>query len=139
MAPTALDKLPTWLRQLTSYALLGCIAVGVDVLVYEVLTDALGIYPLVSNVVSASVGITTSFFLNRRFTFKVTDRPGRRYLMFFAVGMTGMLVQETVIWALLAYATASNLLAKLVAVVTAGLMQFLLNKTVSFRELPDRV
>lgn len=133
------DKLPTWFRQLTSYALLGCIAVGVDVLVYEVLTDVFGLYPLVSNVASASVGITTSFFLNRRFTFKVTDRPGRRYLMFLTVGTTGMLVQEVIIWALLAHTMASNLVAKLIAVVSAGILQFLLNRGVTFRELFDEV
>lgn len=139
MAPATSDKLPTWLRQLISYALFGCIAVGVDVLVYEALTDVLGLYPLVSNVASASVGITTSFFLNRRFTFKASDRPGRRYLMFLAVGTTGMLVQEVIIWALLVHTTASNLAAKLVAVVSAGILQFLLNRGVTFGRLFDKV
>lgn len=138
MVPPVSGKLPAWLRQLTSYALLGCIAVGVDVLVYETLTDALGIYPLVSNVASASVGITTSFFLNRRFTFRVTNRPGRRYLMFLAVGTTGMLVQEVIIWALLAHAMVGNLVAKLIAVVSAGVLQFLLNRGVTFGESFDR-
>lgn len=138
MVPPVSGKLPAWLRQLISYALLGCIAVGVDVLVYETLTDALGIYPLVSNVASASVGITTSFFLNRRFTFRVTNRPGRRYLMFLAVGTTGMLVQEIIIWALLAHAMVGNLVAKLIAVVSAGVLQFLLNRGVTFGESFDR-
>lgn len=138
MAQPLPDKAPAWLKQLVSYALLGCVAAGVDILVYEGLTDALGIDPLVSNVVSASAGITISFFLNRRFTFKVKDRPGRRYLTFFAIGLTGMCVQELLIWVALTYFAATHLIAKLVAVMTAGLMQLVLNKTISFRELPEK-
>ena len=138
MAQLLSNQTPTWLRQLVSYALLGCVAAGVDILVYEGLADALGVNPLVSNVVSASVGITISFFLNRRFTFKVKDRPGRRYLTFFAIGLTGMCVQELLIWVALTFFAATHLIAKLVAVMTAGLMQFILNKTISVRELPER-
>ena len=38
----------------------------------------------------------------------------------------------------LTFFAATHLIAKLVAVMTAGLMQFVLNKTISFRELPEK-
>ncbi len=91
--------------------------------------------PLIANVVSVTVGLSLSFFLNRQHTFHVTDRPARRYAVFICVGLCGMCVQELVIAALTAHALFSTpLVSKLVALVSAGLMQFFLNRSVTFRQ-----
>lgn len=124
-------------RQLVSYALFGCVCSAVDMLVFLALTSLGGLEPLVANVVSVAVGLTLSFFLNRQHTFHVTDRPLRRYAVFICVGVCGMCVQELVIAALTARAAAplsTPFVAKLVALVTAGLMQFVLNRSVTFRQ-----
>ena len=124
-------------RQLVSYALFGCVCSAVDMLVFLALTSVGGLEPLVANVVSVAVGLTLSFFLNRQHTFHVTDRPLRRYAVFICVGVCGMCVQELVIAALTARAAAPLSLpfvAKLVALVTAGLLQFVLNRSVTFRQ-----
>lgn len=124
-------------RQLVSYALFGCVCSAADMLVFLALTSAAGIDPLVANVTSVTIGLTLSFFLNRRHTFHVTDRPARRYAVFICVGLCGMFVQELVIAALATHAAApfsTPLVEKLVALVTAGLLQFFLNRTVTFRQ-----
>jgi putative flippase GtrA len=93
--------------------------------------------PLIANVVSVTVGLSLSFFLNRQHTFHVTDRPARRYAVFVCVGLCGMCVQELVIAALAAHAAplfSTPLVSKLVALVSAGLMQFFLNRSVTFRQ-----
>lgn len=123
-------------RQLVSYALFGCVCSGVDMLVFLALTSLGGVGPLVANVASVAAGLTLSFILNRRHTFHVTDSPVRRYAVFICVGLCGMLVQELVIAALTAHAAAplsTPPVAKLAALVTAGLMQFALNRSVTFR------
>ncbi len=123
------------LRQLISYALFGCVCSTVDMLVFLALTSASGWNPLAANVASVTAGLTLSFFLNRRHTFHVTDRPARRYMVFIGVGLCGMGVQELVIGAFTNCAPApfsTSLVAKLVALVSAGLMQFLLNRRVTF-------
>ncbi len=124
-------------RQLVSYALFGCVCSAVDMLVFLALTTWVGWEPLIANVSSVAVGLTLSFFLNRRYTFHVTDRPARRYVVFICVGLCGMCVQELVIAVLTTYAAAPfsvSFVAKLVALVTAGLMQFVLNRSVTFRQ-----
>ena len=137
-------------RQLVSYALFGCVCSAVDMLVFLALTSLGGLEPLVANVVSVAVGLTLSFFLNRQHTFHVTDRPAgpglrrfrtdrpaRRYAVFICVGACGMCVQELVIAALAAHAGmpfSLPFVAKLVALVTAGLLQFFLNRSLTFRQ-----
>ena len=123
-------------RQLVSYALFGCVCSAVDMLVFLALTSLSGLEPLVANVASVAVGLTLSFFLNRQHTFHVTDSPARRYVVFICVGLCGMCVQELVIVALTAQTAvpfSTPFAAKLVALVTAGLMQFFLNRSVTFR------
>ena len=124
-------------RQLVSYALFGCVCSAVDMLVFLALTSVGGLEPLVANVVSVAVGLTLSFFLTRQHTFHVTDRPACRYAVFICVGVCGMCVQELVIAALTAHAGVPFSLpfvAKLVALVTAGLLQFFLNRSLTFRQ-----
>ena len=123
-------------RQLVSYALFGCVCSAVDMLVFLALTSVGGLEPL-ANAASVTAGLTLSFFLNRQHTFHVTDRPARRYAVFICVGVCGMCVQELVIAALTAHAGVPFSLpfvAKLVALVTAGLLQFFLNRSLTFRQ-----
>lgn len=124
-------------RQLISYALLGCVCSAVDMLVFLALTSTSDIEPLAANAASVTAGLTLSFFLNRQHTFHVMDSPARRYVVFICVGLCGMCVQELVIAALTTHAAAplsTPLVAKLAALVTAGLMQFVLNRSVTFRQ-----
>ncbi|MGI6230779.1 MAG: GtrA family protein [Tractidigestivibacter sp.] len=120
-------------RQLISYALFGCVCSAADVAVFWCLTSFFGLEPLVANVISVACGLTLSFYFNRRYTFKVSDNPGRRYVMFIGIGLCGMCVQELVIAALTTCEGFSSLLAKLCALVSAGLLQFALNRTITFR------
>ncbi len=125
------------LRQLVSYALFGCVCSAVDMLVFLALAMWARWDPLIANVVSVTVGLSLSFFLNRQHTFHVTDRPACRYAVFVCVGLCGMCVQELVIAALTAHAAplfSTPLVSKLVALVSAGLMQFFLNRSVTFRQ-----
>ena len=112
------------LRQLVSYALFGCVCSAVDMLVFLALAMWARWDPLIANVVSVTVGLSLSFFLNRQHTFHVTDRPACRYAVFVCVGLCGMCVQEL----------STPLVSKLVALVSAGLMQFFLNRSVTFRQ-----
>ena len=124
-------------RQLVSYALLGCVCSAVDMLVFLALTSLGSLEPLAANAASVTAGLTLSFFLNRKYTFHVTDSPVRRYVVFFCVGLCGMFVQELVIAALTMQAAqpvSTPFVAKLVALVTAGLMRFVLNRSVTFRQ-----
>lgn len=72
------------MKQIASYGIIGVISSGVDAVLFAIFVYAWGWFPFVANVLSVSVGITISFILNRKFTFKITDYTIRRYLLFLA-------------------------------------------------------
>lgn len=115
------------------YALFGCVCAGTDTLIFWLLVNFAGWEPLVANVASTLVGLTLSFILNRRYTFKVMDNPVRRGLLFFAVGGCGLLIQEVVIAVVFHGMDLDELVAKILAVMLAGLVQFALNRVFTFR------
>lgn len=122
-------------RQLVSYGIIGIMCSGVDTVLFALFTYVLHGNDLVSNFISVSIGITMSFFLNRRFTFKVSDHAARRYAMFFAVGMCGLALSEGML-VLAASIGMEAIVMKVISIFVVAAFQFVLNKLVSFR--PDR-
>jgi putative flippase GtrA len=104
----------------------------------------------VANPISMSVGIINNFFLNAFFNFRETDRLLSRFLSFYAVGIVGILVGNFILWffngvignsvsSLLAYIwqPLSNYRLELVkggSIIVIGVMQYFLNKYISFRK-----
>lgn len=78
------------LRQLITYALVGGSGVLLDLGAFLLLYNVAGLHEQVANVLSTSLGITNNFVLNALFTFGKRDRLLRRYLRFYAVGLTGI-------------------------------------------------
>ena len=123
---------PRLLQQLVSYGIIGCVCSGVDTLVFTILVTVFPDYVLAINVASVSLGITMSFFLNRRYTFKITDHTVRRYCLFFGVGMCGLVLSELIILAADCIGI-SVFIAKIASVFIVAVFQFILNKLISFR------
>ena len=71
---------------------------GLDFCVYTFLVRVIGMNYLLANCISVVVGITTSFTLNRKYNFKVTDRTFRRFAIFFTVGICGMLLSNLILY-----------------------------------------
>lgn len=80
------------LRQLIRYALVGGSGVALDLVSFLLLFNVLGLDEQVANVISTSLGITNNFVLNAIFTFDKRDRLFVRFLRFYAVGLTGIVL-----------------------------------------------
>lgn len=80
------------LRQLITYALVGGSGVLLDMCAFLLLYNTAGLHEQVANVISTSIGITNNFVLNALFTFDKRDRLLMRYLRFYAVGLTGIVL-----------------------------------------------
>lgn len=134
MNPERKASLFEMLRQLLRYGLFGIVCSATDTLIFWFLTSALETDPLITNIFSTAVGVSMSFYFNRRYTFKVRDKAGRRYIAFFSIGALGLLVSEGIIW----YGThtfpwVEPVFIKLIAVALVGVFQFFLNRNISFR------
>lgn len=120
------------LKQMVSYGIIGCIASGTDFVLFSTLVYAFGMLDMVANILSVCAGITISFFLNRHFTFKLKDRVARRYVTFFCVGMVGLALSELILFGGKSIGL-EPFITKLVSIIIVAVVQFLLNKFVSFR------
>jgi putative flippase GtrA len=86
-----------------------------------------------ANIISIHVGIFMSFILNRSFNFKVKDKTTQRFLSFYAVGLTGLGISELMLYLMVTLGGMNELLCKLISIVVVALIQFLLNKYITFK------
>lgn len=77
-------------RTVVLYGVIGCSGILLDFLLFLLLYNAVGLPAQVSNVISLSIGITTTFTLNSGVNFRTHDVLARRYGRYVAVGLTGM-------------------------------------------------
>lgn len=123
-------------RNLILYGIIGSFCAGLDFLVYSALCHFDVMPYLWANVISIHCGIFCSFFLNRSLNFKVKDRATQRFLSFYAVGLTGLAISEGMLYLMVTIAGWNELFCKLLSIVVVALIQFVLNKFITFRHVP---
>lgn len=120
-------------HHLILYGIIGSFSSTLDFLVYYFLTTVCGLPYLLANCISVLVGITTSFYLNRTYNFKVNDKTARRFSIFLAVGLTGLMLSNLILWIGIDKMHADKTLTKLASIFLVVFFQFLFNKFVTFR------
>lgn len=119
-------------RNLILYGLIGSFAASIDYLLFFVFTDIAELHYLLSNVISVTAGITISFLLNRKYNFKVKDKPFVRFLVFITVGVFGLLLSSALLFVLYETLGIHPMLSKLLSIVVVVLLQFIANKHITF-------
>ena len=120
-------------KQLIKYGIIGCFCAGLDFIIYSLLIQILAMPYLFANVISVHCGIFTSFFLNRQFTFKVKNKTLLRFISFYIVGITGLAVSSGLLIVFIEKMGIDELISKALTVIVVAIIQFLLNKYISFR------
>lgn len=118
-------------RNLILYGLIGGTCALLDFIVYSGLCNLISF--LVANVISTHCGIFCSFFLNRKYNFKVEDNTLRRFFSFYTVGLLGLAVSEGLLFLMVNYFGIEKIVSKLITVVAVALLQFVLNKFITFK------
>ena len=128
-----IGKLYNQFRNLILYGLIGGFCAALEFAVYTVLCE-FDIMPyLWANVISIHVGIFTSFVLNRSVNFKVKDKAAVRFLSFYTVGLVGLGISELMLYLMVTVGGMNELVCKLVSIVVVALIQFVLNKYITFK------
>ena len=120
-------------QQLIKYGIIGCFCAGLDFVIYWLLVNMAKMPYLYANIISVHCGIFTSIVLNRQFTFKVKDKTLLRFFSFYVVGLTGLAISSGLLILLVEKMAFNELISKAFTVVVVALIQFLLNKYISFR------
>jgi putative flippase GtrA len=115
------------------YGIIGAISAGIDFAIYTLLFR-MGLDFSISNIISVHCGIFCSFLLNRQYNFKVKDKMLSRFLSFYAIGLTGLALSAGLLWLMVTNASWNEIYAKLLTIVAVAILQFFLNKFLTFRK-----
>ena len=120
-------------RNFILYGLIGGFCATLDFGIYTLLCH-FDIMPyLWANVISIHCGIICSFLLNRSINFKVKDKAAQRFLSFYMVGLMGLGISECMLFLMVTQGEWNEIISKLISVVVVALVQFVLNKYITFK------
>ena len=120
-------------EHLIKYCIIGCSGALLDFALYTLLSCYTDIYYQYINILSTSAGIINNFFLNACLNFKVRDRLLKRFLIFYAVGCTGIGMTALLLFILIEKLHLHSVLAKALTIFVVTVIQFVLNKCITFK------
>ena len=121
-------------RNLILYGIIGGFCAALDFGIYTLLCH-FGVLPyLWANIISIHIGIFISFILNRSINFKVKDKVTTRFLSFYAVGLVGLGISELMLYLMVTKGGWNEIVCKLISIVVVALIQFFLNKYITFKQ-----
>ena len=128
-----MSKIVLRYKELILYCIIGCSGATLDFLVYAVLTKCCGFHYQVANFFSVSCGIINNFFWNYFFNFKTRDNLFVRLVSFYCVGMLGWSLSVGSLWLFIERLRFNILAAKIGTIFVVTIVQFCLNKFITFR------
>ena len=120
-------------HHLVLYGIIGSFSSGLDFLIYTLLVQLVGLQYLVANCISVIAGISTSFYLNRNYNFKVKDHTKRRFSIFLTVGLCGLVMSNMILYLCIDELRMDKLISKFLSIVLVVFFQFLVNKYLTFK------
>lgn len=119
-------------RNFVLYAVIGCSGVLLDLVLFLVLYNILGIHELVATAISTTSGIVNNFLLNSWFNFRRRDEMLRRFLRFYTVGLAGIALTAALLAGFSTGLGVDPNVVKILALPLVVILQFTLNKRWSF-------
>ncbi len=119
--------------QLFKFGVVGVTGYVVNLIVFGLLNQGLGVYHLLAAVASFCVAVSNNFLLNRHWTFQATGgHAGFQAARFFAVSVLALGVNLLFLYLLVDVASAPELPSQAIAVAGAMPFNFLGNKLWTF-------
>ncbi|KAA8795601.1 GtrA family protein [Lactobacillus crispatus] len=119
--------------QLVKYVLIGALGLVVDFGIYTILTH-FKMNVEIANIISSTCGIINNFLWNSYTNFKVHDRMILRFISYFIVGQITTVFTTVSLFIFVTKLGYPHLIVKIVATFVATLIQFVINKVVTFRK-----
>jgi len=125
-------------RNLILYGLIGITGATLDFLLYILLYKVFGVPPFAASFLSVSAGILNNFIWNIRHNFRVTGKMLSRFASFYLTGLAGAVLSSVLIIVMYNGLGINATIAKLITIVPVVLLQFWVNKRISFSDNPHR-
>jgi putative flippase GtrA len=121
-------------RQFLLYCVIGASGVLLDFCTYSLLLNTAAFNYQAANAAGYAAGTLLSFFLNAHFNFQTRDRLPLRLLLFSTVALLGWTASAVLLYLMVARFGVNKYWAKLGTLVVVLLLQFNLNRLISFRK-----
>ncbi|MFA6391516.1 MAG: GtrA family protein [Patescibacteria group bacterium] len=126
-----------YIAQFVKFAIIGTANTFVDFGIYFGLTRSFQFWEnhyLWANFVAFAVAASSSYILNKNWTFRDNNRRIRiQYSKFILVSAAGLLINETILYLLVTHAEIHDLIAKAMAISVVLFWNFTINKIWTFR------
>ncbi|MEQ1531824.1 MAG: GtrA family protein [Methylococcales bacterium] len=120
--------------QFLLYCVCGGIGVATDYSAFYFIFTLTGRYQE-ANAIGYLAGTLVSFVLNRKITFGVRDQLFRRLALFLGVASLGFLTSALLLWGIVDILKIDARLAKLITLPVVVVLQFSLNRLITFRKI----
>ena len=120
--------------QLVKYVLIGVLGLVVDFGIYTILTH-FKMNVEIANIISSTCGIINNFLWNSYTNFKVHDRMILRFISYFIVGQITTVFTTISLFVFVTKLGYPHLMVKVIATFMVTLIQFVINKVVTFRKV----
>ena len=121
-------------NQFLLYFIIGVIGVTLDFTGYSLLLMFTGLHYQAANAAGYTAGTLLSFVLNARYNFRTRDWLAVRFLSFLGVALLGWLASAGLLGWLAGQLQCNPYAAKLGTLVVVLLLQYNLNRLLSFRK-----
>lgn len=121
-------------KEIIVYGIIGSFSAALDFIAFNVIIRYTEIYYLFANAISVTIGISSSFFLNRNYNFKVKDKAAKRFAIFYGIGILGLLLSSALLYIFIDVFFFNRILSKLLSIIIVVFFQFLANKYITFRK-----
>jgi putative flippase GtrA len=129
----AAARRPASWMQLLRFGLVGCSGYLVNLAVFALLAESLGIHYALAAVGAFCIAVTNNFLWNRHWTFKAGDgHPGFQAACFLTVSLAALGINLAVLETLVSGTSLPDLTAQAIAVAVAMPFNFLGNKLWTF-------
>ena len=121
-------------KQFLLYCVIGCCGTALTCLTYALLVRFAGLHYQAANAIGYTAGTGLSFLLNSRYNFRVRDQQLRRFGTFFAVALAGFVASAGLLRVLIGYYGLKVYSTYLIVIAVVVLVQYNLNRLLSFRK-----
>lgn len=115
------------------YCLIACGGGLLDLGLFYVLYTLTDIHVQLVNMMSTYVGVTTNFLVNYYFNFKASSKFFKRYMSFLSAGIIGFLIVSLLVFIFHQHLGWNAILVKVLATMFATVVQYVINRYISFR------
>ena len=120
-------------RSFVLYGIIGISGVTIDFLIFSFLVKIIGLHYVISNIISVSIGLTNNFILNRKYNFRVYNRPIYRFISFYVIGIIGIAISTLLINLIVENLGLPILLTKIIVTIIVVIFQYIGNRYITFK------